>query len=129
MKRLGCAAMAMALFLSLGGHLALLQGVAWATMVRDFSRSSSLTRAVANTLDGRHPCALCTKISKARNFEAAGEKAPVTLKVDKKSEAFVKSLGAELPMPLSRPFSYGPEPCLLMPERFPAPPVPVPRAA
>lgn len=118
--------MAMALFLSLGGHLALLQGVAWAMMVKDFSSSGSLTQAVQKTFDGRPQCAMCKKIAASG---VAGEKAPVTVKVEKKAEAFVKSPGTELPMPLSRPFVYGPPPFVLMPERFPAPPVPVPRAA
>jgi hypothetical protein len=122
----GCLVMSAALFLSAGGHMALLQSVAWATMVHDFSRNGSLTQAVEKTFDGKHPCAMCKKIAKAKNSEASGEKAPVTLKIDKKAEVFVKAPGSELPTPVSRPFAYGPAPFVSMPERFVAPPVPVP---
>ena len=118
--------MALALFLVAGGHWAMLQGVAWATMVRDFSKTGSLTEAVEKTFDGKHPCAMCKKLSNAR---ASEEKAPVTVKVDKKAEVFVASARSESPMPLARPIAYGPAPFVVMPERFFAPPVPVPIAA
>jgi hypothetical protein len=118
--------MALALFLIAGGHWAMLQGVAWATMVKDFSKTGSLTEAVGKTFDGKHPCAMCKKLTNAR---ASEEKAPVTLKVDKKAEAFVASARSEVPMPLARPIVYGPAPFVVMPERFFAPPVPVPIAA
>ena len=118
--------MALALFLVAGGHWAMLQGVAWATMVKDFSKTGSLTEAVGKTFDGKHPCAMCKKLTNAR---ASEERAPVTLKVDKKAEVFVASIRSEVPMPLARPIVYGPAPFIVMPERFFAPPVPVPIAA
>ena len=118
--------MALALFLVAGGHWAMLQSVAWATMVKDFSKTGSLTEAVGKTFDGKHPCAMCKKLTNAR---ASEERAPVTLKVDKKAEVFVASIRSEVPMPLARPIVYGPAPFIVMPERFFAPPVPVPIAA
>ena len=118
--------MALALFLVAGGHWAMLQSVAWATMVKDFSKTGSLTEAVGKTFDGKHPCAMCKKLTNAR---ASEERAPVTLKVDKKAEVFVASIRSEVPMPLARPIVYGPAPFVVMPERFFAPPVPVPIAA
>jgi hypothetical protein len=118
--------MALALFLVAGGHWAMLQSVAWATMVKDFSKTGSLTEAVGKTFDGKHPCAMCKKLTNAR---ASEEKAPVTLKVDKKAEVFVASIRSEVPMPLARPIVYGPAPFVVMPERLFAPPVPVPIAA
>jgi hypothetical protein len=118
--------MALALFLVAGGHWAMLQSVAWVTMVKDFSKTGSLTEAVGKTFDGKHPCAMCKKLTNAR---ASEEKAPVTLKVDKKAEVFVASIRSEAPMPLARPIVYGPAPFVVMPERFFAPPVPVPIAA
>jgi hypothetical protein len=118
--------MALALFMVAGGHWAMLQSVAWAGMVKDFSRTGSIAEAVTKTFDGKHPCSMCKKIAAAQAHE---EKAPVTVKVDKKAEVFVVSLGSELPPPLSRPFAYGPAPFVSMPERFFAPPVPVPISA
>jgi hypothetical protein len=118
--------MALALFLVAGGHWAMLQGVAWTSMLRDFSKSGSLTQAVEKTFDGKHLCAMCKKIEKAKYSE---EKAPVTVKVDKKAEAFVALALSDVPMPIARPIVYAPAPFVVMPERFFAPPVPVPIAA
>ena len=114
--------MALSLFMALGGPLALLQGVAWVTMVHDFSKSGSLSQAVEKTFDGQHPCPLCQKLSKAR---AAEEKAPVTVKIDKKAEVFIATSGFDLPLPVVDPMIYGPPLFVVMPERFVAPPVPV----
>ena len=115
--------MALSLFMAIGGPLALLQGVAWVTMVHDFSKSGSLSQAVEKTFDGQHPCPLCQKLAKAR---AAEEKAPVSVKIDKKAEVFIATSGSDLPLPVVNPMIYGPVPFVLMPERFIAPPVPVP---
>lgn len=118
--------MALALFLVAGGHWAMLQGVAWATMVKDFSRTESLGQAVGKTFDGRHPCSLCKKITAQR---AHDEKAPVTVKADKKAETFVSSPSARLPLPVVGTFSFPPHPFVNVPEHLSAPPVPVPIAA
>ena len=122
-NRIACAVMGLALFVAIGGPLALLQGVAWVTMVHDFSKSGSLSQAVEKTFDGQHPCPLCQKLAKAR---AAEEKAPVSVKIDKKAEVFIATSGSDLPLPVVNPMIYGPVPFVLMPERFIAPPVPVP---
>jgi len=119
----GCVMMALALFLVAGGHWATLQGMAWATMVKEFSKNGSLTEAVGKTFDGKHPCPMCKKIASARTSE---EKLPATVKVDKKAEVFLKAPCSELPLPVSRPFVYGTAPFVLMPELCFAPPVPVP---
>jgi hypothetical protein len=92
-------------------------------MVKDFSRTGSITQAVGKTFDGKHPCPMCKKIASARTGE---EKLPVTVKADKKAEVFLKSPGSELPLPVSRPFVYGAAPFVSMPELCFAPPVPVP---
>ena len=115
--------MAVALFSVIGGPLALLQGVAWVKMAHDFSKTGTLSQAIAKTFDGHHLCPLCKKIVRARATE---EKAPITMKIDKKAEVFVVSSISEIPQPVSRPFAYGPAPFVSMPERFVAPPVPVP---
>jgi hypothetical protein len=118
--------MGLALFLVAGGHWAMLQGIAWTSMVRDFSKSGTLSQAVSKTFNGKHPCAMCKKIASAKSHE---EKAPASLKVDKKSEVFVAASSSALPIPVARPYVYGPAPFVSMPERFFAPPVPVPIAA
>ena len=121
-----CLIMGFALFLSAGGHLAMLQGVAWASMIRDYSRSGSLTAAVEKTFDGKHPCPLCKKIAAQRSHD---EKAPVTVKAEKKAEVFLSSASALIPLPVVGSFAYPPHPFLNAPEQLSAPPVPVPIVA
>ena len=118
--------MALALFMIAGGHWAMLQSVAWAGMVKDFSHTGSIAEAVTKTFDGKHPCSMCKKIAKAR---AAEEKAPVTMKVDKKAEFFIASGAAIAPLPSVRSFAYPPHPLVNVPEHLSAPPVPVPISA
>lgn len=86
--------MGFALFLSAGGHIALLQGVAWATMIRDYSCTGSVTAAVEKTFDGKHPCPLCKKIAAQRDHE---EKSPAPLKTEKKDRGLCGGLFADHP--------------------------------
>jgi hypothetical protein len=122
-KQIACVLMGAALFLIAGGHMALLQGIAWTTMVHDFSRTGSLSQAVEKTFDGHHLCPLCKKIAKER---AAQEKAPLSVKAEKKAVVFVAHSGSELPFPTCRPLNYPSAPSVFSPERTDAPPVPVP---
>jgi hypothetical protein len=118
--------MALALFVAIGGPLAVLQGVAWATMIRDYSRTGSVTAAVEKTFDGKHPCAMCKKIAAQRSHD---EKAPATVKAEKKAEALIASGIAIVPLPAVRSFAYPPHPFVNVPEHLSAPPVPVPIVA
>jgi hypothetical protein len=61
------------LFLAIGGHWALLQTVAWASMIVDYSRNAALTEAVEKTFDGHHPCRICTVIQKSQGSEKKHE--------------------------------------------------------
>lgn len=77
----------------MGGHLALLQTIAWGNMLVDFSSRSSLSEAVEKTFDGEHPCALCKVVRKSKSEE---EKKPL-LKSEMKMEVI-------LPAPVKLPF-------------------------
>jgi len=125
-RRIMTLVMTAALFLSAGGHLALLQGVAWATMIRDYSRTGTMTAAVEKTFVGTHPGPLCKKITAQR---AAEQKAPATVKAEKKAEVFLASSATLIPLPVVRSFAYPPHPFVNFPEYLSAPPVPVPIAA
>jgi|GEM_PF-3627238 len=51
---------------------------AWASMVRDFSAAGSAPAvAVKKTLNGRHPCKLCKKVSRHHLNENRTEKSPL----------------------------------------------------
>jgi hypothetical protein len=58
-----------ALLVSLGGHLVLLQTVAWSTMLLSYSQNASLKEAAKKTFDGDHPCPLCKAVKESRKEE------------------------------------------------------------
>jgi hypothetical protein len=58
-----------AIFLSFGGHLALIQSAAWVRMAMRYSRHDSLQSSLQKTFDGRHPCAMCIKVKKAASSD------------------------------------------------------------
>ena len=112
----------LALFLTTGGHLAILQGVAWTKMVRDFSRTDSIGKAIEKTLDGQHPCHLCKTITET----GAGKKDDGTASAKIKLGEFLDLAHRKLPVPADKPFQY-PRAALNKPAEISfAPPVPVP---
>jgi hypothetical protein len=73
------AAIALSLLLGVilaGGHLALLQGVAWAGMLLARAGEQPLAIAVRTTFDGEHPCALCRAIEQHQHDAAPAKPAP-----------------------------------------------------
>jgi hypothetical protein len=81
------------LLVSMGGHFALLQTIAWGNMLVDFSSKASLTEAVGKTFDGEHPCEMCKMVKKSKSEE---EKKSV-VKAEMKMEIV-------LPAPVKVPF-------------------------
>ncbi len=53
----------------LGGNWALLQTVAWTTMLADNLQFNPLHEAMAMTFDGQHPCPLCRAIAAGKQNE------------------------------------------------------------
>jgi hypothetical protein len=68
-SRLANALVAILLIISIGGHWAALQSVAWVTMVVNYSKEAPFTEAVAKTFDGKHPCKLCKLVTKGKTSE------------------------------------------------------------
>ena len=52
----------LAMFSIAGGHWAVLQSVAWAGMLVEFSKNSNLGAAVSKTFSGKAPCKMCMAI-------------------------------------------------------------------
>ena len=52
-----------------GAHWALLQSVAWTTMLADNLSCGSVGVAVSRTFDGNHPCPLCKAIAAGKNLK------------------------------------------------------------
>ncbi|HWY32817.1 MAG TPA: hypothetical protein VNX46_18780 [Candidatus Acidoferrum sp.] len=91
LRRIGKVFVVAALVLTTGLHWAMLQTVAWTTMLADNLCKQSLTEAVSQTFDGQHLCPLCRAI-------AAGKKA------EQNSKAVVSKLKMEYP-PVAEKFA------------------------
>jgi hypothetical protein len=57
------------LVLILGLHWALLQSIAWVTMIVRYSQSTTLKQAIIQTFDGQHPCDICLFVADGRQSE------------------------------------------------------------
>jgi len=112
-----------AFFALAGGHWAVLQAVAWAQMLRDYSKSAPIAEAIAKTFSGDYPCGMCTKITEERQKE---ERAPAAVNFDQKAEVFLVLAPDILKKPESKDFSYLNSGEIAPVERSEAPPVPVP---
>ena len=52
-----------------GGHWGVLQMVAWARMLNEYTAERGLITGVMETFDGQHCCAMCRKIAAGKNTE------------------------------------------------------------
>jgi len=101
-----------------------LQGIAWAGMIAEYSSGSGIVEAARKTFSGEAPCGMCKKIAKAK---AKDQPARVAFAALKKTEV-APPLSAVLPKPpLVSDFQYPPSAHVCVVVRSDAPPVPVPR--
>lgn len=68
-RKLICLTLIVAFFFSIGGHLLVLQSVAWGKMLASHigQEKESVVFALRKTFDGKHPCDLCRHIEKHRS--------------------------------------------------------------
>ena len=59
-----------------------LQSIAWTSMIIDYSKRGTLCQAIAQTLDGAHPCSLCRVVNKANSTEKKSDLQLLTPKLD-----------------------------------------------
>lgn len=106
---------------ALGSHWAILQSVAWVTMVAGYSQTAPLNVALAKTFDGKHPCPLCKFVAKGKNSEQKQDRQKLLTKLD----FFLVSSRMIVCPPLPDPVSFA----LLVTAdaRSGAPPTPPPR--
>lgn len=67
----------------LGGSFGVLQIVAWAGMLADYSSTDGIVEGITMTFDGEHPCSLCLAIVDAKSKEQ--QKNPLQSASDKLS--------------------------------------------
>jgi hypothetical protein len=53
--------------------LVALQSVAWTTMLFEYSKHAPLRQAIAQTIDGSHPCAICHAVTMGKKSEKKSE--------------------------------------------------------
>lgn len=70
------------LFVSLNGHLALLQTLAWGNMLVSYSQQASLAEAAKKTFDGEHPCSLCKVVDESKKQEQKKPLLKAEIKLD-----------------------------------------------
>ena len=124
-KKIASLFVGLALFFIMGGPWAVLQTIAWAKMVVEYSRDTSVGEALSKTFDGEHPCGMCKKISKVRSEE---RKSPALVFQIKKDGPFIslKSVGLTPPME-TKTILFNTLSVTYPSVRF-EPPIPVPRA-
>ncbi|WP_353568376.1 hypothetical protein [Haloferula sargassicola] len=90
----------------LGGPAALVQGIAWASMLVNYSAQDGLAQGVKDTFSGEKPCALCLKAAAMEKQQSDSPAAPE--KQDRRllgrllSETLSRSEIAELSPPATR---------------------------
>jgi hypothetical protein len=72
----------LALCCAIGLHWIALQSLAWTTMVIDYSKHAPLRAAIAQALDGSHPCSLCHAVNTGKNSEKKSDLQSSTPKID-----------------------------------------------
>lgn len=71
-----------ALCCAIGLQWLALQSIAWTAMIIDLSKRGSLCQAVAQTLDGTHPCSLCHIVDRGKTAEKKSDLQLLTPKID-----------------------------------------------
>jgi|ERR1041384_7051921 hypothetical protein len=120
--RLGHLLLALALLGAVGAHWAVLQSVAWTSMIVENTRHEPLGIAVARTLSGERPCDLCKRIAAGKQSEQKPEYPVQSGKLEfidsqPATSLYPPRLAVDAPRAIRR-FSFLPE----------APPVPPPRS-
>jgi len=125
----GSALCLVAMLAALGGHWLVLQSVAWACMIHDFSKQGSLRNAIVKTFDGRHPCGLCLTIQRGWQQEQAENKNLPCTNRDKTSELLCDLQCAVIPLPPVAAIRAVPTVPRWHTDFVESPPTPPPRAA
>lgn len=106
----------------------MLQGVAWAGMLRQYAQASgSIAVAVEQTFDGEHPCELCRHIAVTKSKGRPGSPGVPSVKKDAPAKALLAENLPTLEPLLSGRLLASPVGVFLCPNRTEAPPTPPPR--
>lgn len=127
-RRLVALLVALAVCTASGSHWVLLQSVAWVGMVAMYAQDRPLAEAVADTLDGEHPCGLCKAIASGKKREQEQKREGLPIGSDAKKLLLALVPAGRVPQPAAAAFAYA-RVNHLAAVRADAPPAPPPRAA
>ena len=85
--------------MTLGAHWHVLQSLAWARMLVQYSRSGSFIEAVQKTFDGKHRCSLCLQIRSGRQQQEREDQKLPSLKTELSSDLFWQATPTSAPIP------------------------------
>jgi hypothetical protein len=123
MRRLTHFIVLVAFVFSCGGQWGVLQAIAWAHMIRDYSEMVPLAQAVQMTFSGDYPCPICKAIAERKSSEQQK-----SLALEKYEKKFPLPIVVALSGPKVATFQYAPFPVLFS-SRADSPPTPPPRPA
>jgi len=126
LRSFGFALLFCAMFAIAGGHLFVLQSVAWANMILVYSQKSGLVEGVTKTFNGSAPCKLCKAVDAGQRDQS---KIPQSVKGDKKIEGVCLTLSFDVKTPFLQDFSYPHPSDEASRSRSQEPPQPVPIVA
>lgn len=121
MRRLTHLVVLAAFVFSCGGQWYVLQCMAWANMIREYSQMVPFTEAVSMTFSGKYPCAICKAIAEKKQSENAG-----TLVLEKYEKKFFPPIPVAIANPSASVFQYADSPSSFR-SRTETPPTPPPR--
>ena len=105
----------------ISGHWAVLQSVAWTTMLFENLHDSPVFVAVQKTFDGKHPCRICKVVAEGKKSEQRQEAQTQGLKIELICEL------QSVAMPLAPESVHAGNWAALIHSRNEAPPLPPPR--
>ena len=105
----------------ISGHWAVLQSVAWATMLFENMHHATVAVALQKTFDGKHPCRICKVVAEGKKSEQRPEAQAQGLKIELICEL------EGVPMPLAPEFSHAFNAVPVLNSRTEPPPLPPPR--
>lgn len=95
----------LAMFTIAGGHWAVLQTMAWTSMIIEYSQNATFAEALTKTFSGKAPCKMCKAIDKGKEKES---RQPASIKADKKIDKFFATAQHTTPLPPVHAYFYPP---------------------
>jgi hypothetical protein len=115
------------LVISMGSHWAVLQTMAWASMLISYSRNTPFAEAVVKTFDGKHPCRMCLQIREGRQREERQQNNTPLIKIEKMPDLILVARQAMSPLALAEAGDAVPTVPHLHVDFIESPPAPPPR--